>query len=76
MRSLPKAMFLACALAAIASVLPTAAYAAEGAVKVACGQNNCDNVTNGSVCPGEVLLGRGREWCQRTRPDIRDLRVV
>jgi hypothetical protein len=50
MRSLPKAMFLACALAAIASVLPTAAYAAEGAVKVACGQNNCDNVTLGQIC--------------------------
>lgn len=55
MRNLLKAMFLACALAASASVLPTAAYAAEGAVKVACGQNNCDNVTLGQVCNTFVL---------------------
>jgi hypothetical protein len=45
-----KATLSMCALATIALVLPAAAHAGEGAVKVACGDNNCDNVTLGAVC--------------------------
>lgn len=45
-----KATFSMCALATIALGLPAAAHAGEGAVKVACGDNNCDNVTLGQVC--------------------------
>ncbi len=50
MRNLSKAMLLTYALAATAAILPTAAYASPGAVKVACGQNNCDNVNLGEIC--------------------------
>lgn len=50
-----KATFSMCALATIALVLPAAAHASEGAVKVACGANNCDNVTLGQICDTFVL---------------------
>ncbi len=50
MRTLLKTMFVTCALAATASVLPAVAQAAEAAVKVSCGNNNCNNVTLGQIC--------------------------
>jgi hypothetical protein len=50
MRDMPKTMSLTNALAAIALFLPMAAHAAEGAVKVACGTNNCDLVSLGQIC--------------------------
>lgn len=50
MRDIPKMISLTYALAAIAFFFPIAAHAAERAVKVACGDNNCDNVALGQIC--------------------------
>jgi hypothetical protein len=58
MRDTPKTMLVTNALAAIALFLPMAAHAFEGAVKVACGGNNCDLVSLGQICD---TFSRGSE---------------
>ena len=61
MRNMLKTMSLTYALAAIAPFLPIEAHAFNGAVKVACGNNNCDNVNLGQICdtfvPGSKPVG-------------------
>lgn len=47
---MPKRLGLAYALAVIGLFIPVGAHAFVGAVKVACGANNCDNVTLGQIC--------------------------
>jgi hypothetical protein len=74
MRDMSKTMFLTYAIAAIAFFLPMAAHATEGAVKVACGANNCDNVTLGQICdtfsPGSEPIGLS---CENTATPGRGL---
>src|SRR5688500_9683317 len=47
---MPKMISSTHVLEAIAIFLPIAAHAAEGSVKVACCDNNCDNVELGQIC--------------------------